>query len=476
MAHMIDNTTGRDAIAFVGEEPWHGLGQRLTRGADIETWRREAGLDWTVDAAPVMFQRGDDSHFQSFKGQSVLFRSDTGAELSVVGSRYKVVQPGQVLDFFDKLATAGGFELETAGALSDGKRVWGLARVNSGANVIGQDEVRPYLLLATSYDGSMSTTAKFTTIRTVCNNTLTLAVGHNGAGQSEVDKESGPVVQCVRVPHVTKFNPEDVRQRLGIIVNAWDKWLIEARMLAQVDVTEAQADALLAEVLMKSQAVAPGQPLPDPRRSAAYKRVMSLFDGNMIGADLCGKGNAWALLNSVTEFVDHERRKTNSTRLDSAWFGSGEVIKLNAWKALREMCAKAGASVSETAPSAVAVTLNLAAAAAAAEPAPEQAPEAAPEQATVEAPVPELATAGAAEEQAPVQAISAEAAQLPAEDAGQPEPAPTPEVAQAVQQAVAKAARSSSGSAKARKGAAAAPAAPAAPTKAPAKRSAKKAA
>ena len=30
MAHMIDETTGRAAIAYIGATPWHGLGQALT--------------------------------------------------------------------------------------------------------------------------------------------------------------------------------------------------------------------------------------------------------------------------------------------------------------------------------------------------------------------------------------------------------------------------------------------------------------
>ena len=34
------------------------------------------------------------------------------------------------------------------------------------------EAVAPYLLLATSYDGTMATIARFTTIRVVCNNTL----------------------------------------------------------------------------------------------------------------------------------------------------------------------------------------------------------------------------------------------------------------------------------------------------------------
>jgi phage/plasmid-like protein (TIGR03299 family) len=343
MAHLIDTTTGQAAIAFVGEAPWHGLGQRLTAGADLETWKREAGLAYSVERTPVRFQRSDDDFIETMEGRDVLFRSDTGAALSVVSRGYNVVQPGEVLDFFGKLAEAGGFTLETAGALSHGKRVWGLTKVNDGAPVVGQDVVRPYLLLATSYDGTMATTAKFTAIRVVCHNTLTMAAGSESVSQTEQDVTEGPVVQCVRVPHVKKFESEAVRQQLGIVLTAWERWLVEARLLAEVHVTEAQADRLVSDLVAAVQRGAKGQPLPDVRASRGYKRLMSLFGGEQIGADLCGNSNAWALVNAVTDFVDHERGRSNDTRMTSAWFGAGEGLKLRAWSAARELAVKAGA-------------------------------------------------------------------------------------------------------------------------------------
>jgi hypothetical protein len=90
MAHLIDTTTGQAAIAYVGEAPWHKLGQRLTAGADLETWRREAGLAYTVQRTPVLFQRahaGASDRIEAMAGRDVLYRSDTGAPLSVFTDR-----------------------------------------------------------------------------------------------------------------------------------------------------------------------------------------------------------------------------------------------------------------------------------------------------------------------------------------------------------------------------------------------------
>lgn len=124
MSHMIDQTTGSNAIAYVGETPWHGLGQALTAGADLETWRREAHLDWTVASSPVLYKNGE---LREWNQRKVLYRSDTGAPLSVMSAGFNVVQPADVLNLYSEIAKAGGFTLETAGALDGGRRIWALA-------------------------------------------------------------------------------------------------------------------------------------------------------------------------------------------------------------------------------------------------------------------------------------------------------------------------------------------------------------
>jgi len=317
MAHMIDTTTGTAAIAYAGQTPWHGLGQALSPDASIETWTREAGLDYTVQESPVLFQTDAATMPEEFKGRKVLHRSDTGGALAVVSDGYRVVQPADVMGFFGKLVELGGFQMETAGVLSHGRRVWALAKVNQGADIVEGDTVRPYVLLGTSYDGTMATVAKFTSIRVVCNNTITAALGREHGG-------------TVRVLHSERFNPDAVRLELGIVGDNWERFLVQSRKLSKISMTPSDADAFVTTLLEPLRTS--DKPLIQTK---GYRRIMELFSGQQIGADIPGVlGTRWAMLNAVTEMVDHERGRSNNTRMESAWFGTGAVLKNKALELL----------------------------------------------------------------------------------------------------------------------------------------------
>lgn len=318
MAHMIDTTTGTAAMAYAGQKPWHSLGQELTPGASIETWTQEAGLAYTVKESPVLFRSDAASEPEVFQGRKVLHRSDTGGALAVVSDGYKVVQPSDVMEFFRKLVDIGGFQLETAGALSHGRRVWALAKVNEGADIVDGDIVRPYVLLGTSYDGTMATVAKFTSIRVVCNNTITAALDRENAG-------------TVRVLHSERFDADRVRLELGIVADNWERFLVQSRALAGQPMNQEDADAFVTALLQPyhtSQTLAVNE-------TKGYRRIMDLFNGQAIGASIPGvAGTRWAMLNAVTELVDHERGRSANTRIESAWFGTGAAMKTKALEML----------------------------------------------------------------------------------------------------------------------------------------------
>jgi phage/plasmid-like protein (TIGR03299 family) len=236
--------------------------------------------------------------------------------LAVVSQGYNVVQPSEVMGFFSKLVDLGGFTMETAGALSYGRRVWALAKVSEGADIVEGDTVRPYVLLGTSYDGTMATIAKFTSVRVVCNNTITAAV-NNSESQ-------------IRVLHSERFNADDVRLQLGIVANQWERFLVQSRKLAGESMTGEQADEFVSELLKPYHT---GK--IDIKDSRAFKRIIELFNGRAIGSDIKGvAGTRWAALNAVTELVDHERGRSDNTRIESAWFGTGAALKNRALELL----------------------------------------------------------------------------------------------------------------------------------------------
>jgi phage/plasmid-like protein (TIGR03299 family) len=322
MAHQIEQ------MAYVGTTPWHGLGNQLTQKQPLEVWQHEAGMNWQIQESPVHFKSDAVGHLgaiHSFPEQKVLFRSDTKEPLSVVSQRYQVVQPREVLEFYRDLTEFSGYELETAGVLKGGRKFWALARTGQHTALKGNDQINGYLLLATSCDGTLATTATPTTVRVVCNNTLSIAI--NGAAQA------------IKVPHNTRFDPKIVKKQLGIAVSQWDEFMYRMRHLAERKVQSHEAMGYFIRVLCDAQ---PNAKLPDSLpNERALRQVQSLYEGRGRGSDLeAAHGTAWGLLNAVTEYVDHERRARSSEyRMDSAWFGQGAVIKQKALGAALQLVA-----------------------------------------------------------------------------------------------------------------------------------------
>ncbi|MEO4073772.1 DUF932 domain-containing protein [Acinetobacter pittii] len=333
MAHQIET------MAFVGQTPWHGLGNHLSPNQPIEIWAQQAGMDWRIESSNVSYmaknERGQNI-LMPYEEQRVLYRSDTHAPLSVVSQRYQEVQPKEILEFYRDLTEQSGFELETAGVLKGGRKFWALARTGRSAALKGKDVSNGYILLGTACDGTLATTAQFTSIRVVCNNTLAIALRgqHSSAG-------------VVKVPHSTKFDAEKIKQQLGISIKTWDEHMYEMKQLSQRKVTQQEAAAYFDAVFnnttlsatdqeesiiqyyLKAASMDKKSNSKSEPNGRSMSKVMEMFNGHGRGAELSSaKDTAYGLLCSITEFVDHERRAmSRDHRLNSAWFGMGATIK-----------------------------------------------------------------------------------------------------------------------------------------------------
>lgn len=315
VAAVTTRKNGFAEMAYVGETPWHGLGQALEAGADIETWKQAAGMDWKINRSRVRY--GEGANQQIFEDAHVLFRSDTKSALGIVSPKYKTVQPGEVLEFFRDLTESQGYVLNTAGTLFDGKRFWALAKVGDDAIVVGDDRVGGYLLLSTSCDGTLATTAKFTTVRVVCNNTLSMALSKNMASKG-----------VFTLKHTSKFDPREAKDTLGLATGQFAEFMAAARTLSKKTVTIAKAGDFVESLLVDTKTVL-GE---DARKSRQFNKIMDLFKGSAMGGTLMGaEGTFWGLVNATTEFVDHNARsQTVDARLASAWFGRGDALKTTA--------------------------------------------------------------------------------------------------------------------------------------------------
>ena len=323
MAHeLTERADGKVEMAFTGPRSgiWHGLGQELTEGASLETWKQEAGMDWEVFESPLIYNVAGAAGVESlaFPDRKVLFRSDNREPLGIVGNEFKIVQPEQVIEFFRDLVEQHGMKLSTAGTLYGGKRFWALAETGKSGEVTKGDTIDGHLLLTTAADGTMSTQARFTSTRVVCNNTLTVAL----RGLS-----SRPIV---RVTHKKDFDPTAVKMDLGLLDQAWVQFMKNMKALASKPMSARQTREFFEEQLFD-----PGR-LAHEQTWGVVREVGRLTDLALAGSGSdMSAGTAYGALCGITEHYTHGTGKRDAShQFWDAYAGSADSKKQEMFSAL----------------------------------------------------------------------------------------------------------------------------------------------
>ncbi len=342
MSHDLLIRNGRAAMAYRGNAPWHQLGQVIPEGASLEEIAELAGFNFEILRQPVSYT-DEQGRQRTFDARHILFRSDDGTPLSVMSKDYQIVQPRQVLiDFFDDLCESSGFALETCGILGNGQKYWAMAKTSIAEEICG-DAHQCYVLLATSADGSMATTAQPTSVRVVCSNTLQMAT-------------YGKNHKAIKVRHSAKFDPKAVKKAMGLVdfEESWEHFADDMRTLGNIEVDDNQARDFFSDLLR------PKTERAKPRRQAGAMNLEELLTGD-VGTGYSAvqtdkgspqrairglaeleesyrhapgavPGSAYGLLQGVTHFLDHSRGKDAEKRLASSWFGQGANLKKTAYE------------------------------------------------------------------------------------------------------------------------------------------------
>jgi phage/plasmid-like protein (TIGR03299 family) len=310
---MEDNMTHElESGFFVREPAWHKLGTVVQDAPSVEDAIKLAGLDWQVKKTPLWIDTSE-GFFRLIPSHKALVRESDGYPLGVVGTNYTALQNTKAFHFFNPFIEQGHVQLETAGSLKTGKRIWVLAKVRGAkAEIVPGDEVNGYLLLSNSHDGSQSVRVQFTTVRVVCWNTLSAA---ERKGDSKVES-------CLKVRHTVNVEAGlDAVQKAVDVTNQTFSTSVEAyQALARKNIT---VDGLKDYVREVMQHDGFGQSGGMPQCWDFIEHAYEEGPGSRIQGV---RGSYWGAYNAVTDWLDHTRGKGDDSRLDSIWFGSGKAI------------------------------------------------------------------------------------------------------------------------------------------------------
>ena len=314
MAHMVET------MAYAGEVPWHGLGVPVSNDLTPVQMMDKAGLNWNVRELES-FVEFDGKRMAT--GQKSLIRETDGRILTNVGADWNPVQNETAFEFFNEYVMAGDMEMHTAGSLKDGQMVWALAKVKESFDLFGGDQVDSYLLFSNPHQYGKAIDVRFTPIRVVCNNTLTVSL------DSKKDNS-------VKVGHRTAFDPETVKETLGIASSKLNTYKEYAEFLCKKQFTSDSYIEYLNEVFPRTaDKRVQGKALSVDTLSRNAKLAYDALE-EQPGAKYA-EGSWWQAFNSVTYITDHVQGRNADNRLYSSWFGGNQTRKTNALQKALEM-------------------------------------------------------------------------------------------------------------------------------------------
>jgi len=304
MAHMIEMIDGQASMAWAGDLPWHGLGTKVSNDLTPEQMLKAANLDWKVTPVPAFATIAGE---QVDIGRSALVRDRDNRVLDVITNDWIPNQNADAFEFFNDFIAAGEMEMHTAGSLRDGQIVWALAKIKDSFELFKGDQVDSYLLFTNPHKYGSSIDVRFTPIRVVCNNTLTLSLSQNSS-------------QVVKVSHRNRFDGDAVKETLGIAKEKLQSYKEMAAYLGSKRFNDENVVDYFKRVFPVSGA--------KKEISKNAEIALNIID-QQPGAEYA-EGTWWQAFNAVTFMTDHVIGRSADTRLQSAWYGYNKGLKTRA--------------------------------------------------------------------------------------------------------------------------------------------------
>ena len=291
-----------DGLVLNRVPAWHGLGLVMGEAPTPEEALEAANLNWRVGQYKLRgFGTGE------CDGDEIEIPSDVANVrlgnpkllLGVVGKGYVPFQNQALMELCNAFADEGLTpKIESAGSLRNGRVVFFLAQTGSFYVGSKNDEVRQYLLITNSHDGTLSICILPTDIRVVCKNT-------HAAAMSE-----GLIFQFKHTPNVIA-RVEEAKPAIHNAIKTAKKMEEMSKALGEKPMTEQEMNEFFLKVYQKSYGAIPSNPKnrsEENRRNRSIK-VISKWQANLqMELDVREmERSLWTAVNSITEWSDHDR-------------------------------------------------------------------------------------------------------------------------------------------------------------------------
>ena len=303
-----------DHALYVGKPAWHGLGTVVENAPTTMDAMRLAKMDFDVVMSnPIVAQFKDPNEYYQNNTKASKFyatvRCDTNEVLGVVGENYKVVQNEELFKIADSLPKA---KVETAGTLFNGAQSYILMKDDEWA-VNGNDEMHEYLCLMNSHDGTLSLSALPTSIRVVCNNTLSWAISEGKQ-------------RMIRLKHTGDIDSKihSLTEALAEWHHAKDRFRSSVRTLANRRWDRNQTQTFWMEMYQMFEGDVPRESDTDKNHRLRKKALTTFhtlsetFDKEV---QQFGQDNAWIAANAVTNWLQHKKRRTTEATVANKLIG-----------------------------------------------------------------------------------------------------------------------------------------------------------
>ena len=307
--------------------PWHNQGVGLEDYMTSREALTAADLNWRVNKVPVHFDKAFamsgievDPEWTKVNTHSALVRDRDGKVMSVMGSKYNVLQNVEAFDFTDNLVESGELKYVTAGSVKGGAVVFMVAKIMSDPlEIVPGDVAEKYVLFVNSHDGSFSVTVKFVATLVVCWNTLVAALAEKGK-------------RALKIKHTRNMRRrmEEGKRVLGLANSKYARMKELAQSMARISMKKSEFNNFALELIGVS-----GKDEADltNAQGRSLENLNYLFVSGP-GQNIEGRaGTVWGAHNAVTAWTSHVR-ETKHERIRYTLMGQGDKINEQAERLL----------------------------------------------------------------------------------------------------------------------------------------------